>query len=206
GSVLTFNTALAATQQLRAQRLLRQLLAVQIPPARKVLHDPAATLRYTDTEAAGLRPGDVIEVRASEGIPADARLIEAVDLEVHDSSLTGESRRVAKQAAPTPGVPLAERGCMLFGGRTVMAGIGVAIVTAVGAQPQARRAAEVPTADGSAVGLQAQLRELTNRAWPVSAAGGASVGGLGLLRRTGLRQAVASGVAASRGAVRAGVG
>jgi cation-transporting ATPase I len=158
GSVLTFNTALAATQQLRAQRLLRRLLAVQVPPARKVLHDPAATLRYTDTEAAGLRPGDLIEVRPSEVIPADARLIEAVDLEVDESSLTGESLPVAKQVAPTPGVTLAERRCMLFAGTTVMAGIGVAIVTAVGAQTQARRAAEVPTADGSAVGLQAHLR------------------------------------------------
>jgi cation-transporting P-type ATPase I len=205
GSVLTFNTALAATQQLRAQRLLRRLLAVQVPPARKVLSGPAGTLRYTDTEAAALRLGDLIEMRPSEVIPADARLIEAVDLEVDESSLTGESLPVAKQVNPTPGVTLAERSCMLFAGTTVMAGIGVAIVTAVGAQTQARRAAEVPTADGSPVGLQAQLRELTNRAWPVSAAGGALVGGLGLLRRTGLRQAVASGVAVIVAAVPEGL-
>ena len=36
GSVLIFNSALAATQQVRAQRLLRRLLAVQVPPARTV--------------------------------------------------------------------------------------------------------------------------------------------------------------------------
>ena len=39
GSVSTFNSALAATQQVRAQRLLRRLLAVQVPPARKVVTD-----------------------------------------------------------------------------------------------------------------------------------------------------------------------
>jgi cation-transporting P-type ATPase I len=53
GSVLTFNTALAATQQVRAQRLLRRLLAVQVPPARKVLDDKAGTRSYADTTPPG---------------------------------------------------------------------------------------------------------------------------------------------------------
>ena len=188
GSVVIGNATLAAAERLRAERLLSRLLAVQDPPARKVLDESsvgaagAATRGntsdawgYESVVSARLRPGDVIELRPSEVVPADARLIRASDLEVDESSLTGESLPVAKQVAATPGAALAERSCMLYAATTVVAGTGAAIVTAVGPQTQARRAAEIPRAQESAVGLQTQLRELTNRAWPVSMAGGALV-------------------------------
>ena len=57
--------------------------------------------------------GDVIEVRPGEVVPADARLVEAVDVEADESSLTGESLPVPKQVEATPGAALAERSCML---------------------------------------------------------------------------------------------
>ena len=205
GSVLTFNSALAATQQVRAQRLLRRLLAVQVPPARKVVTDARGVRAYADTEAARLLPGAVIEVRSGEVVPADARLIDVAALEVDESTLTGESFPVEKQVEATPGAALAERSCMVFAGTTVVAGTGIAVVTAVGPQTQVRRAAELPRAERGPVGLQAQLRELTDRAWPVSLAGGGLVTGLGLLRRTGLRQAIASGVAVTVAAVPEGL-
>jgi cation-transporting ATPase I len=210
GSVLTGNAVLAASQQVRAERLLRRLLAVQDPPARRVanggydavMHD---TVKYDTVDAALLRPGELIEVRPGEVVPADARIIEAVDVEIDESSLTGESFPVAKQAAATPGAALAERSCMLHASTTVVAGTAVAVVTTVGAQTQARRAADVPRTEGTAVGLQTQLRDLTNRALPVSVAGGALVSGLGLLRLVPLRQAVASGVAVAVAAVPEGL-
>lgn len=59
--------------------------------------------------------------------------------------------------------------------------------------------------DLSSVGLQHQLSRLTNQAWPVSMTGGALVTGLGLLRRRGLRQAVASGIAVTVAAVPEGM-
>ena len=205
GSVLIFNSALAASQQVRAQRLLRRLLAVQEPPARTVLPGAVGERCYADTEAARLQPGDVIEVRPGEVIPADARLIEVADLEVDESTLTGESLPVAKQVDPTPGAALAERGCMLYAATTVVAGTGLALVTATGPQTQVRRAAELPSTERGPVGLQVQLRELTDRAWPASVAGGALVSALGLLRRTGLRDAIASGVAVTVAAVPEGL-
>jgi H+-transporting ATPase len=201
GSVLTGNAALAATQKLRAERLLRRLLAVQDPPARRVIDGHG----YETVEAAKLRPGDVIEVRPGEVVPADARLVDAADLEVDESSLTGESLPVLKQVEPTPAVPVAERACLVHATTTVVAGTAVGIVTAVGAQTQARRAMRGPGSQASNVGLQAQLRDLTDRAWPISLAGGALVTGLGLLRLTGLRQAVSSGVAVTVAAVPEGL-
>ncbi|AGL25891.1 Putative metal cation transporting p-type ATPase CtpH [Mycobacterium tuberculosis CAS/NITR204] len=205
GSVLTGNSILAASQRLRAESRLNRLLAQQIPPARKVLAGADDQPRYIEVRAEELRPGDIIEVRTHEVVPADARVIEEVDVEVDESALTGESLSVTKQVEPTPGVDLIERRCMLYAGTTVVSGTAVAVVTAVGPDTQERRAAELVSGDLSSVGLQHQLSRLTNQAWPVSMTGGALVAGLGLLRRRGLRQAVASGIAVTVAAVPEGM-
>ncbi len=205
GSVLSGNAMLAASQRLRAESRLNRLLAQQIPPARKVTTGADGKPVYADVVAAQLRPGDVIEVRTHEVIPADARLIDEVDVEVDESTLTGESLSVEKQVEATPGAELAERRCMLFAGTTVVAGTAVAVVTAVGADTQARRAAELVSGEPPAVGLQHQLSQLTNRAFPISMVGGTLVSALGLFRRKGLRQAVASGIAVTVAAVPEGM-
>ncbi|ORA79256.1 haloacid dehalogenase [Mycobacterium malmoense] len=205
-SVLTGNSILAASQRLRAENRLDRLLAQQIPPARKVITGPDGQRAYTDVVAAQLQPGDVIEVRTHEVVPADARILEEVDVEVDESTLTGESVSVEKQVEATPGADLAGRHCMLYAGTTVVAGTAVALVTAVGADTQERRAAELVSGDlPSDIGLQHQLSQLTNRAFPVSMSGGALVSALGLLRGAGLRQAVASGIAIAVAAVPEGM-
>jgi H+-transporting ATPase len=200
GSVLGGNAMLAASQRIRAERLLRRLLAVQDPLARTLIDGTPSAVASAD-----LRLGDVIEVRPGEVVPADARLIEAIDLEVDESSLTGESLPVPKQTEATPAAAVADRACMLHATTTVVTGKAVAVVTAVGAATQADRAVHASQARGAQVGLQSQLRDLTNRAWPLSLAGGALVTGLGVLRLTGLRQAVSSGVAVSVAAVPEGL-
>lgn len=205
-SVLAGNSMLAASQRLRAENRLNHLLAQQIPPARRVVSGANGDRDYADVIAAQLQPGDVIEVRTHEVVPADARIIEEVDVEVDESTLTGESLSVEKQVEPTPGAALAERRCMLYAGTTVVAGTAVAVVTAVGADTQERRAAELVSGEMSSdIGLQHQLSQLTNRAFPVSMTGGALVSALGLLRGSVLRQAVASGIAIAVAAVPEGM-
>lgn len=201
GSVLGGNAVLAAAQRVRAERLLRRLITGQDPVARK----RSADGRVHNVRSAELRPGDAIVVAAGEVVPADARLTDAVDLEVDESALTGESLPVVKHVQETPAAPLAERACMLHATTTVVAGSAVAIVTAVGADTQAHRAVHGIRTRAPDVGLQSQLRTLTNKAWPFSLFGGALVSGLGLLRRTGLREAVSSGVAVGVAAVPEGL-
>ncbi len=146
-SVLAGNSMLAASQRLRAENRLNVLLAQQIPPARKVTIGPDGERVYTDVIAAQLQPGDVVEVRTHEVVPADARIVDEVDVEVDESTLTGESLSVEKQVEATPGADLAERRCMLYAGTTLVAGTALAVVTAVGADTQERRAAELVSAD-----------------------------------------------------------
>ncbi|HET9876724.1 MAG TPA: HAD-IC family P-type ATPase, partial [Mycobacterium sp.] len=205
GFVLIGNAMLAAAQQMRAESRLNVLLAQQTPLARKVATGPHGTPAYSDVSAEQLRPGDVIEVRSNEVVPADARVIEETDLEVDESSLTGESLSVGKQVEATPGVELADRRCMLYAGTTVIAGTTVALVTAVGADTQARRAAELASGDLPVVGLQHQLSKLMYRAFPVSMSGGVLVGALGLLRGGGLRHALGDAIAIAVAAVPEGM-
>lgn len=204
GSVLLANASLSAQQKLHAERLLKRLLAVQDPPGRRRV-GPLESGTCRDVPASALRPGDIIEVRAGEVIPADARLIAAESVEVDESRLTGESLPVQKQTDPTPGAPLAERSCMVYAGCTVVAGTAVAVVTAVGRGTEVRRAlAMAPKATGH-IGLQNQLARITSRALPWSLGGGALVGALSMLRGTRLRDAVGSAVAVSVAAVPEGL-
>ncbi|MGW5149840.1 cation-translocating P-type ATPase [Rhodococcus koreensis] len=206
GSVLVLNAGISATQRLRAEEVLNRLLAVQDAPARTLTglgdaHDPVdgadrgADRRYVDIAADRLRLGEVIEVRPGEVAPADGRLLAAEGVEVDESALTGESLPVVKQTDPTPGVPLAERTCMLYAGTTVLTGTALSLVTATGRSTETRRATALAPAKVRQVGLNAQLSRLTRRAMPVSFGGGAIVTGIGLLRGAGVRSAVTSGVA-----------
>lgn len=204
GGVLLTNAALSAQQQLHAERVLRRLLAVQDPPAwRRV--GPLDRQRTEDVPARALRPGDIIEVHAGELVPADARLIEALNVEVDESTLTGESLPVPKQTAATPGAPLAERSCMVYAGTTVLAGTALAVVTAVGRGTEIKRALAMAPRSSRQIGLQRQLAGITRRALPWSLAGGAFVGVLSVARGTPLREAVGSAVSVTVAAVPEGL-
>ncbi len=78
-------------------------------------------------------PGDIVLLHGGQKVPCDLYLLEANDLEVDESILTGESKAVAKQvgAIKKKNVPLAERKNMLFAGTYVLKGNakGVAIAT-----------------------------------------------------------------------------
>ena len=193
GNVLLVNAALSAEQQLHAERILNRLLAVQEPPARRRVGSLDGR-RNEKVPAMRLRPGDIIEVHSDEVIPADARLLHASNVEVDESTLTGESLPVSKQTEPTPGAPLAERTCMLYAGTTMVAGTAVAVVTTVGSRSEMRRALAMAPRKSREIGLQRQLRHITRRALPFSVASGGLVGLLSVSRGTPLRAAVSSAV------------
>lgn len=87
-----------------------------------------------------LVPGDLVTFSVGDRIPADLRLVTAVDLEIDESSLTGETHPARKNTetcdAPhlSPGetVSLAERSCIAYMGTLVRNGRGSGIVIATG--------------------------------------------------------------------------
>ncbi|KAF9529770.1 hypothetical protein CPB83DRAFT_875437 [Crepidotus variabilis] len=88
-----------------------------------------------------LVPGDLVSFSTGDRIPADVRLIDTVDLEVDESSLTGETEarkknpmtcRYENDSVAGDPVALAERTCMVFMGTLVRNGRGTGIVIATG--------------------------------------------------------------------------
>ncbi|WP_162958437.1 cation-translocating P-type ATPase [Nocardia yunnanensis] len=206
-SVLTVNAMVSALQRQRAERALHGLLEREqtigrVLLGRDRLDDP--DVGETVVPAERLLIGDLIALRAGDVVPADGRLLVAHDLEVDESGLTGESVTVDKGTAATPGAVLAERTCMVFEGATVVNGDGVAVVVATGRDTQAGRATAGARPPEKA-GVQAQLRALTDRALPLTLAGGSVVALLGGLRGQVLRQAIADGVAVAVAAVPEGL-
>ncbi|CAM5415246.1 Cation-translocating P-type ATPase OS=Streptomyces tendae OX=1932 GN=GUR47_09910 PE=4 SV=1 [Streptomyces tendae] len=229
---LDLNALVGGFQRLRAERALSGLLAEQKQKAR-VTEEPAGEgqpardggrfgaegeQRARDggefaarggepriVDAARLHPGHVIELKADDVVPADARLLWEDGLEVDESALTGESLPVDKCVDPAPRAPVAERYCMVFEGTTVVAGRARAVVVDTGDHTEAARAVALAARTPSAAGVQARLQELTRKALPLTLAGGAAVTGLSLLRGAPIRQAVAGGVSVAVAAVPEGL-
>ncbi|MFI6043782.1 HAD-IC family P-type ATPase [Nocardia sp. NPDC051321] len=205
-SVLTVNAVVSARQRQRAETALHTLLDRESLTATVIERAQAHAADATEkTIPAGLlEVGEVIAVRAGEVVPADARLLAVDDLELDESGLTGESVTVHKQVAATPGAGPNDRACMIYESSTVVNGAGRAIVVAVGADTQVGRAtagAQPPEKGG----VQAQLRQLTDRALPLTLTGGAVVSVLGGVRGRALRAAIADGVAVAVAAVPEGL-
>ena len=79
--------------------------------------------------------GDIILLETGDKIPADCRLLASVNLLADESSLTGESKAVRKDASvifEEEDIPLAERYNMVYCGCYVTEGSSTAVVTAVG--------------------------------------------------------------------------
>jgi len=132
------------------------------------LYEPTAAVRRDgrtlEVPAEAIVPGDVIELHAGRRIAADARLLEAYTLAVDESSLTGESMPVEKQADLTlpRETTLAERRNLVFAGTAVTRGRGSAVVVATGmATELGRVAALTREVRPPRTPLQQAMRELS---------------------------------------------
>jgi Ca2+-transporting ATPase len=68
-------------------------------------------------------PGDLITFTTGDRIPADLRILTAADLEIDESSLTGETTARRKDVAPcAEGTEMAERACIAYMGTLVRNG------------------------------------------------------------------------------------
>ncbi|HEY7177215.1 MAG TPA: HAD-IC family P-type ATPase [Micromonosporaceae bacterium] len=198
-SVILANALLSAGQELTAGRAMRRLLDAGALKAR--LHRDGG-VRLTSADE--LVPGDLVALEPGDAVPADCRLITTDELEIDESTLTGESVPVVKDVAATLAATIADRTCMVYAGTTIAAGTGTAIVVAVGRSTEAGRSASMIFDDTPSDGVQAQLRRLAARSVPVSAAAAATLL-LGGLVRGRLDQSVSSSVALAVAAIPEGL-
>src|ERR1044072_6007238 len=156
----------------------------------------------TTIDAEELVPGDIVILNAGDRVPADARLLEAISLEVEESALTGESTTAEKNADAVPvKTPLAGQRSMLYLGPAIGVGRAVAIVVNTGAATQLGRIGRlVADATKERSPLEIQLAHLGRRlvylvlviAAIVMATGWLRGDGFWIMVEVGIRLAVAA--------------
>ena len=104
---------------------------------KKMAAPTATTIRdgyEVDIPAKELVPGDIVILNTGDRIPADLRLIEAMNLNTQEAPLTGESTPVEKTTAIIEDyeVPIGDRKNMAYTGTTVTYGRGKGVVIATG--------------------------------------------------------------------------
>ena len=89
--------------------------------------------------------GDVILIETGDEIPADARLVETVDLQVNESALTGELITTKTAHCTQETTNEAYPANVILRSSMVMSGRGVAVVTAVGDQTEIGKVSQQAT-------------------------------------------------------------
>jgi Ca2+-transporting ATPase len=132
-AIVVLNTVLGIIQERRAEQALAALKRLAAPEAQVVREGRRLVIPARD-----LVPGDMVFLEAGNYVPADVRLVEAVNLRVEEASLTGESLPVQKNSAKVleRNVPLGDRKNTAFMGTLVSYGRGRGVVTSTGMSTQ----------------------------------------------------------------------
>lgn len=130
--IVLLNAVLGFIQEYRAEKAMEALQKIAAPQA-KVLRDG----KEQKIPARELVPGDLILLEAGGIVPADARLVEVVSLQVDEAALTGESLPVEKKTAPTSAeATIGDQTNMVFSGTIVTYGKAKAVVVGTGMQTE----------------------------------------------------------------------
>ncbi len=129
--VIILNAVIGFFTELRAEQAITALQEQNVPIAH--------VLRNGDEHqipAARLVPGDMVVLSTGERVPADGRIIESVQLQIQEASLTGESLPVNKSEeaiiTQDDDIPLGDRVNMGYMGTIITGGRGLMMVTSTG--------------------------------------------------------------------------
>ena len=128
-AIVIASVVIETAQSRRAQRTADLLRARAAPVANVRRGGAARAIARRE-----LVPGDVIELDAGDLVPADARLLAAKDLHLHQAALTGESMPVERNAVAgeLADISPADGDGIVFAGTSVVSGHGSALVIATG--------------------------------------------------------------------------
>ncbi|MEW5742351.1 MAG: cation-translocating P-type ATPase [Myxococcota bacterium] len=177
--IVLFAVLLGFIQEYRAEKAIDSLRKLAAPNA-SVLRD-GAEVRVPAREVV---PGDVIILHTGDKVPADARLLEAVNLKTEEAALTGESVPVEKHTGRLEGeLPVGDRKNVVHAGTAVTYGRGRAVVVATGMQTEFGRIAELlSTVETGKTPLQKNLDRVGSMLAKVALVMVALIVALGLFR------------------------
>ncbi|XP_065868497.1 calcium-transporting ATPase 1, endoplasmic reticulum-type-like [Euphorbia lathyris] len=129
--ILIVNAIVGIWQESHAEKALEALKEIQSEQA-TVLRDGS---KVTNLPAKELVPGDIVELRVGDKVPADMRLLSLISstVRIEQGSLTGESEAVSKTVKPVSEyTDIQGKKSMLFAGTTVVNGHCMCLVTQTG--------------------------------------------------------------------------
>jgi Ca2+-transporting ATPase len=156
--IVALNAFLGFTQEYRAEQAMAAIKRMAVPHVRVRREG-----RLQEITARELVPGDILLLETGNTIPADARLLEAANLRVQESVLTGESEAVDKDPAPLAqeNPSLGDRINSLYMGTVVTYGRGEALVTGTGMHTELGKIADMLQSVGNEkTPLQRRLEQL----------------------------------------------
>jgi len=159
-AILAINAALGFFQEYRAEKAIEEL--------KKMIKDTVSVIRDDEEmaiESQNLVPGDIIILSAGDSVPADARIIEAYNLNVNEAVLTGESTPISKETTPVDeDLAPEERNNMLYMGTDVGSGKGRAVVVNTGMDTEfGKIAGMVQTIERGEAPLKKDMEEMGRR-------------------------------------------
>ena len=138
-AIVVLNGILGFVQEWKAEKSL-EALAHMLAPHCNVIRNG----QEQKVEARSLVPGDIVILEIGDRVPADLRLIEAINLKADESALTGESVSVHKETTPVSSEsPLAGQRCMVWMGTNITNGRARGVVVATGMNTEFGRIAQL---------------------------------------------------------------
>ena len=143
-AIVVLNAIMGVIQEAKAEKSI-EALQEMTPPKAKIIRNGITN----DINAEELVPGDIIILEAGNYVPADSRIIESFNLKIEESSLTGETEPVLKDADKIckPNIALGDRNNMAFMASIVVNGHGKAIVTEIGMETKVGKIANMMIQD-----------------------------------------------------------
>jgi len=139
GAIVVLNAVVGFVQEYRSEKAMEAMQKLTAPKAR-VLRDGTEKI----IPSREIVPGDIVLLEAGDRIPADARLLEVVDLKTDEAILTGESTAVDKKdVVLNPKTPVADKKNLVFMATHITYGRGKAIITSTGMETEFGKVAEM---------------------------------------------------------------
>ncbi len=158
-AVNVINGCFSYWQQHAAQKATDSLKEM-LPSYVKVVRDD----KISRIRAEELVVGDIFELQAGDAVPADARIVECTNLQVDESSLTGESVPVEKDSQYHHGDGELEQDNLVFAGTTVSNGTALVLTYSTGMATEFGQIAQLTQHQKKTVyPLQRELNRLTRQ-------------------------------------------
>jgi Ca2+-transporting ATPase len=199
--VVIVNAIFGFVQEYRAEKAIEALKKLTTPET-LVLREG----KIQEIASRLLVPGDVVLIEEGTRIPADMRVIESVEMEIDEASLTGESRPVRKIVEAIGEAGMADRKNIAYMGTLSTYGRGRGVVINTGMDTEMGKiAAMIEEVDDESTPLQRRLASFGRKLGVIILIISGIVIAAGLLRNYELFSMILTGIALAVAAIPEGL-